>query len=277
MPQPDGPQQHGEAAWPDIDRDAIQSCCRAPTPADLDQPHRGAGRWRSLRGLGWFVAGHQRDLVRGTDSQSAQRIVDTASRSGATSHGVWMKPALIFGARRGMLPPCPFCLVTPESPALPVGRSRIPARPACTGFGCNATGSMARIFPCESDPASLRPPCAVCLRPGLPEPTSPFPTNSPPSTSAIPWMAQRGAPGRSIHWCFMRGESRAATRTATASLPTCVRTAFSPPAVRYSCWAPEVPRVPLPRHCRTQVLPSRWPTEHAHGPRNWRVTFPGSA
>lgn len=44
-----------------------------------------------------------------------------------------------------------------------------------------------------------------------------------------------------------------------------------------SCWAPEVPRVPLPRHCRTQVLPSRWPTEHAHGPRNWRVTFPGSA
>ena len=42
-------QQHGEAARRDVDRDAAQRRRHAPSPADLDQPHRRAGRGRGAR------------------------------------------------------------------------------------------------------------------------------------------------------------------------------------------------------------------------------------
>ena len=87
----------------------------------------------------------------------------------------WMNPALIFAAQRGKVPACRFCPVTPESPVLPAGPSRIPARRGCMGSGCSATESMAPTFRCRFGRVSLRRRCVDCWRLGLPAPTSRFP------------------------------------------------------------------------------------------------------
>lgn len=185
LPQPDGPSRTVKLpGWMSIDTRSravappqwrLILIRRTETPALADRARED---------------GSSRDMVAVSSGKSATicpAIRVKGKSDGQRNRGDWVKPALISGAARGMVPPCPSCLVTPGSLASPVGRLLTPAHRGCTASGYSATGLMVPTSPCPSRRRNLPSRSVDWWQRGLPGRMSRSHTSWPHSLYAMKW------------------------------------------------------------------------------------------